>query len=78
MKNMTPPPPKKTAVTVLFMIFFPQLAAQVLEEKDIGFGMVDSQKDAKVAKKLGEVKTNRPMQNFKYSLWVRYLNEKHH
>uniref|UniRef100_A0A672SUK6 Calsequestrin n=1 Tax=Sinocyclocheilus grahami TaxID=75366 RepID=A0A672SUK6_SINGR len=29
------------------------LAAQVLEEKDIGFGMVDSQKDAKVAKKLG-------------------------
>ncbi|XP_016322837.1 calsequestrin-1-like [Sinocyclocheilus anshuiensis] len=32
-----------------------ELAAQVLEEKDIGFGMVDSQKDAKVAKKLGEV-----------------------
>uniref|UniRef100_A0A672SVR5 Calsequestrin n=1 Tax=Sinocyclocheilus grahami TaxID=75366 RepID=A0A672SVR5_SINGR len=30
-----------------------ELAAQVLEEKDIGFGMVDSQKDAKVAKKLG-------------------------
>lgn len=30
-----------------------QLAAQVLEEKDIGFGMVDSHKDAKVAKKLG-------------------------
>uniref|UniRef100_A0A671KFI4 Calsequestrin n=1 Tax=Sinocyclocheilus anshuiensis TaxID=1608454 RepID=A0A671KFI4_9TELE len=38
-----------------------ELAAQVLEEKDIGFGMVDSQKDAKVAKKLGEVKTH--MQN---------------
>lgn len=31
-----------------------QLVAQVLEEKDIGFGMVDSHKDAKVAKKLGE------------------------
>lgn len=31
-----------------------QLAAQVMEEKDIGFGMVDSHKDAKVAKKLGE------------------------
>lgn len=31
----------------------PQLTAQVLEDKDIGFGMVDSQKDAKVAKKLG-------------------------
>uniref|UniRef100_A0A8B9GP40 Calsequestrin n=1 Tax=Astyanax mexicanus TaxID=7994 RepID=A0A8B9GP40_ASTMX len=30
-----------------------ELAAQVLEEKDIGFGMVDSEKDAKVAKKLG-------------------------
>ncbi|XP_051566190.1 calsequestrin-2-like isoform X1 [Myxocyprinus asiaticus] len=30
-----------------------ELAAQVLEEKDIGFGMADSQKDAKVAKKLG-------------------------
>lgn len=30
-----------------------QLTAQVLENKDIGFGMVDSQKDAKVAKKLG-------------------------
>lgn len=25
-----------------------------MEEKDIGFGMVDSKKDAKVAKKLGE------------------------
>lgn len=24
-----------------------------MEEKDVGFGMVDSQKDAKVAKKLG-------------------------
>lgn len=33
---------------------FLQLAAQVLEEKDIGFGMVDSEKDAKVAKKLGK------------------------
>lgn len=30
-----------------------QLTAQVLENKDIGFGMVDSLKDAKVAKKLG-------------------------
>lgn len=30
-----------------------QLTAQVLENKDIGFGMVDSQKDVKVAKKLG-------------------------
>lgn len=30
-----------------------QLTAQVLENKDIGFGMVDSQKDAKVARKLG-------------------------
>ncbi|MBN3312002.1 CASQ2 protein, partial [Atractosteus spatula] len=30
-----------------------ELAAQVLEDKDIGFGMVDSKKDAKVAKKLG-------------------------
>ena len=31
-----------------------QLVAQVMEEKDIGFGMVDSHKDLKVAKKLGE------------------------
>ncbi|XP_056620175.1 calsequestrin-2-like isoform X2 [Triplophysa dalaica] len=30
-----------------------ELTAQVLEDKDIGFGMVDSHKDAKVAKKLG-------------------------
>ncbi|XP_062301577.1 calsequestrin-2-like [Scomber scombrus] len=30
-----------------------ELTAQVLENKDIGFGMVDSQKDSKVAKKLG-------------------------
>ncbi|KAA8579518.1 hypothetical protein FQN60_006611 [Etheostoma spectabile] len=30
-----------------------ELTAQVLENKDIGFGMVDCQKDAKVAKKLG-------------------------
>ncbi|XP_059409217.1 calsequestrin-2-like isoform X2 [Carassius carassius] len=30
-----------------------ELAAQVLEDKDIGFGLVDSYKDAKVAKKLG-------------------------
>uniref|UniRef100_A0A3Q2CGJ3 Calsequestrin n=1 Tax=Cyprinodon variegatus TaxID=28743 RepID=A0A3Q2CGJ3_CYPVA len=29
-----------------------ELVAQVMEEKDIGFGMVDSLKDAKVAKKL--------------------------
>lgn len=31
-----------------------QLAAQVLEDKGIGFGMVDSKKDAKLAKKLGK------------------------
>ncbi|XP_042369077.1 calsequestrin-2-like [Plectropomus leopardus] len=30
-----------------------ELTAQVLENKDIGFGMVDSQRDSKVAKKLG-------------------------
>ncbi|XP_077462313.1 calsequestrin-2-like isoform X2 [Stigmatopora argus] len=30
-----------------------ELTAQVLENKEIGFGMVDAQKDAKVAKKLG-------------------------
>ncbi|KAF4087293.1 hypothetical protein AMELA_G00094280 [Ameiurus melas] len=30
-----------------------EIAAQVLQEKEIGFGMVDSEKDAKVAKKLG-------------------------
>uniref|UniRef100_A0A673IRJ8 Calsequestrin n=1 Tax=Sinocyclocheilus rhinocerous TaxID=307959 RepID=A0A673IRJ8_9TELE len=30
-----------------------ELAAQVLEDKDIGFGLVDSHRDAKVAKKLG-------------------------
>lgn len=36
-----------------FWHFGLQLAAQVMEEKDIGFGMVDSHKDAKVAKKLG-------------------------
>uniref|UniRef100_A0A7N6C095 Calsequestrin n=1 Tax=Anabas testudineus TaxID=64144 RepID=A0A7N6C095_ANATE len=30
-----------------------ELVAQVMEEKDIGFGMVDSHKDTKVAKKLG-------------------------
>lgn len=34
-----------------------QLTAQVLENKDIGFGMVDSLKDAKVAKKLGMTST---------------------
>ncbi|KAK6315136.1 hypothetical protein J4Q44_G00146650 [Coregonus suidteri] len=32
-----------------------ELAAQVMEEKEIGFGMVDSHKDTKVAKKLGLV-----------------------
>lgn len=32
------------------------MAAQTLQEKDIGFGMVDSEKDAKVAKKLGTVR----------------------
>lgn len=30
-----------------------------MEEKDIGFGMVDSHKDAKVAKKLGEWKNKK-------------------
>ncbi|KAL2088049.1 hypothetical protein ACEWY4_016877 [Coilia grayii] len=30
-----------------------ELAAQVLEDRDIGFGLVDSRKDAKVARKLG-------------------------
>ncbi|XP_066517505.1 calsequestrin-2-like [Hoplias malabaricus] len=30
-----------------------EFAAQILEDRDIGFGMVDSHKDAKVAKKLG-------------------------
>lgn len=30
-----------------------ELTAQVLENKDIGFGMVDAQRDVKVAKKLG-------------------------
>lgn len=30
-----------------------------MEEKEIGFGMVDSHKDAKVAKKLGEWKNYR-------------------
>ncbi|KAK3510382.1 hypothetical protein QTP70_005858 [Hemibagrus guttatus] len=30
-----------------------ELAAQILEDRDIGFGLVDSHKDAKVAKKLG-------------------------
>ena len=34
-----------------------QLTAQVLENKDIGFGMVDSQRDAKVARKLGMSRT---------------------
>ncbi|XP_071210977.1 calsequestrin-2-like [Salvelinus alpinus] len=32
-----------------------ELAAQVMEEKEIGFGMVDSHEDVKVAKKLGLV-----------------------
>ncbi|XP_062865502.1 calsequestrin-2-like [Trichomycterus rosablanca] len=30
-----------------------EFAAQILEDRDIGFGMVDSHKDSKVAKKLG-------------------------
>ena len=34
--------------------FSPQLAAKVLEPRSIGFGMVDSKKDAKLAKKLGK------------------------
>lgn len=38
---------------LMFLCVNTQLTAQVLENKDIGFGMVDSQKDAKVAKKLG-------------------------
>lgn len=39
--------------SVMFLCWL-QLVAQVMEEKDIGFGMVDSHKDAKIAKKLGE------------------------
>lgn len=35
-----------------------------MEEKDIGFGMVDSHKDAKVAKKLGEL--NKTLFFFKF------------
>ncbi|NXK16339.1 CASQ1 protein, partial [Arenaria interpres] len=31
-----------------------ELAAQVLEDKGVGFGLVDSEKDAAVAKKLGK------------------------
>lgn len=32
----------------------PQLAAQVLEDKGVGFGLVDSEKDTALAKKLGK------------------------
>lgn len=35
-----------------------------MEEKDIGFGMVDSHKDAKVAKKLG---------GYEHSITFKYL-----
>lgn len=35
-------------------VFWLQLVAQVMEEKDIGFGMVDSHKDLRVARRLGE------------------------
>lgn len=38
-----------------------QLAAQVLEDKAIGFGLVDSHKDAKVANKLGKRLCNESM-----------------
>ncbi|NXQ86789.1 CASQ1 protein, partial [Nyctibius grandis] len=31
-----------------------ELAAQVLEDKGVGFGLVDSEKDVAVAKKLGK------------------------
>uniref|UniRef100_A0A671M1R1 Calsequestrin n=1 Tax=Sinocyclocheilus anshuiensis TaxID=1608454 RepID=A0A671M1R1_9TELE len=49
-----PPPTEKELQKQLQMTeLVLELAAQVLEEKDIGFGIVDSQKDAKVAKKLG-------------------------
>lgn len=41
-----------------------QLTAQVLENKDIGFGMVDSLKDAKVAKKLGMTLTTTVLVTF--------------
>lgn len=34
-----------------------------MEEKEIGFGMVDSHKDAKVAKKLGEYKNKSGTKN---------------
>lgn len=47
-----------------------QLTAQVLENKDIGFGMVDSQKDAKVAKKLGMTRVFIiPQYQLHYSAW---------
>lgn len=45
---------KLEACYINHVLLYEQLAAQVMEEKDIGFGMVDSHKDAKVAKKLGE------------------------
>ena len=35
------------------------MAAQVLEDKGVGFGMVDSEKDAAVAKKLGKGRRSR-------------------
>ena len=40
-------------LTLIRPFAYTQLTAQVLEDKDIGFGMVDAQKDAKVARKLG-------------------------
>lgn len=50
--------------------FWRQLVAQVMEEKDIGFGMVDSHKDAKVAKKLGEHYTSRLRKVFECTIGV--------
>lgn len=49
-----------------------QLTAQVLENKDIGFGMVDAQKDAKVARKLGMTYTyhNSTMSNTNQGFFV--------
>lgn len=42
------------------------MAAQVLQEKDIGFGMVDSEKDAKIAKKLGKTETWEACRHYNY------------
>lgn len=44
---------KTGSITLHTSLHSIQLAAQVLEDRDIGFGLVDSRKDAKVARKLG-------------------------